>query len=325
MGLNISKLLVEAMGGKIWVESEVGRGSTFHLELELPPARVEAQDSPAQKSSRRLPTPADTAPTPRILVAEDNDDNFTLLRQILMRAGFVVERAENGGLALAQAKQKRYDIVLMDLEMPEVDGFTATRLLRTWERESGTEAVPIIALTAHGMSGYRDRCMDEGMNDFLVKPIIKEQLLDTVWKWVDRRPLVLVVDDSADMRKLVQRHLERTGAYRLSAAGDGEEAIRAFEKLRPSLILLDMEMSRMDGFATAGEIRQNPQGRSVPIVAMTGHAEAKARRRCLDAGCTGYLEKPFSREKLLEIVEKHLGGPRNHPVTTQKTDEPLGR
>jgi PAS domain S-box-containing protein len=323
LGLHISKLLVESMGGGIWVESEEGKGSTFHIEMDLPRAEREMLVSTALDAASENSTPTEKALLPHVLVAEDSDDNYELVERTLTDAGFVVERAENGDVAVEKAKQLRYDLVLMDLEMPEMDGFTATRMLRSWERESKTDAVPIVALTAHGTRECRERCQAEGMNDFLVKPVTKERLVGAARKRLDWRPVVLVVDDSPDLRELTQRYLEETDAYRLLIAEDGKAAIHTCGWMRPSLILLDMEMYPLDGYGTARAIRQNPKNGSVLIVAMTGHTGTEARQRCLEAGCTDHLAKPFSRVELLEILEKHLGRHRPDSLDMQEADHPV--
>jgi osomolarity two-component system sensor histidine kinase NIK1 len=119
-----------------------------------------------------------------ILLVEDNVDNQNLVRRILEKAGYWVVIAGNGVAAVSAVRQARYDLILMDVQMPEMDGFEATRTIRAWEREHNVGRTPIIALTAHAIAGYREQCLQLGMDDYLTKPLKKDLLLATVARYL---------------------------------------------------------------------------------------------------------------------------------------------
>ena len=271
------------------------------LELEQP--REVAPDSTAPKASVRAERAF------RVLLVEDNPDNRRLARIILENEGYELSIAENGLEAVNKAKQNLYDIIIMDLMMPEMDGFQATRAIRALE--SSSKNTPIVALTAHAGVGFRERCLAGGMNDYLAKPYKKNDLLAMVSKRVDRRSAILVADDSPESCSIVERFLTRDKAYRLAFACNGQEAVEVFSSQRVNLVLMDMEMPVLDGYEAARAIREMPRGAEVPIIAMTAHVGSREEKKCLDAGCTDTLGKPLSRDRLIQCTELHLGEPQS--------------
>jgi CheY-like chemotaxis protein len=183
LGLSISKSLVELMSGTIGLRSEVGRGTEFFFELPFGVSAVALAATTATPASLERTT----GPALRVLVAEDNEDNQLIIELLLVKKGFDVTIASNGREALTQLDRARFDLVLMDLEMPEMGGFEAVAAIR--ERELGTDRrVPVIALSAHALVGYREKCLAAGMDDYLTKPIDPDVLYATLDEYATRRP-----------------------------------------------------------------------------------------------------------------------------------------
>jgi len=174
LGLAISRRLVEMMGGRLWVESEVGRGSTFHFSVPLPVVA-----DAVRRESRRAPAPVAATRGLRILLAEDNAVNQKLAIRLLERRGHTVSVAANGREAVAAYESGAYDVILMDVQMPEMSGFEATAAIRAREQRDGIapeNRVPIVAMTAHAMKGDEERCLAAGMDAYVSKPFNPEAL-----------------------------------------------------------------------------------------------------------------------------------------------------
>ncbi|HEX3037321.1 MAG TPA: response regulator [Thermodesulfobacteriota bacterium] len=242
-----------------------------------------------------------------ILLVEDNRDNQNLAKKILEKAGYGVYVAENGEEAVKAVRGGNYDLILMDIQMPVMDGFGATQEIRKWEKGQKLGRTPIIALTAHAMTGYGEKCLENDMDDYITKPIKKDVLLEVVDKWVERKPTILAVDDSLDNLRLVERYLEKEGRYRVMFAKNGYDAVKVFKEERVSLVLMDMEMPVMDGYGAVEEIRELEKGRKIPIIALSAHYGGSELKRCVDCGCTGYLSKPIRREELIDAIKQYLG------------------
>jgi signal transduction histidine kinase/DNA-binding NarL/FixJ family response regulator len=213
LGLAISKSLVELMGGNIGMCNRDGGGSTFWFRLPLRPAHgestqaletvststSEAQQNPSTSEHRIGAAPVRPQ---RVLLAEDNLVNAKLATRLLERLGCRVDVASNGREALHMVQSIPFDIVFMDCQMPELDGFEATRAIREWERTSSTDRsaarLPIIALTANAMRGDRERCLDAGMDDYITKPLSRDDLVRVLNAWRGEIPGVAESADNSN-------------------------------------------------------------------------------------------------------------------------------
>jgi CheY-like chemotaxis protein len=171
------------MGGSVGVETELGKGSLFWLQLPLSIAseRSRALDSPCEPAAARLEGPC------RVLVAEDNPVNQKLARRLMEKFGCTVETAGDGAEAVDMCARLPFDIVFMDCQMPEMDGYDAASAIRRAEREHGWPRLPIVALTAHAAAADRDRCFAAGMDEYLSKPASAEQIRAVIYRWMSER------------------------------------------------------------------------------------------------------------------------------------------
>jgi signal transduction histidine kinase/ActR/RegA family two-component response regulator len=180
LGLAIAKDLTELMGGRLGVDSRLGEGSTFWFELAMQPA----VDAPAKAP----PPPIEMGElAAHVLLAEDDSVNQMVVEAMLTRLGCIVEVAADGNAALGAATHRRYDLILMDCHMPQMDGFEATRRIRDDEFDRGRGHTPIVALTADALAGDRERCIESGMDDYMTKPVSSSMLAACVERWTGRR------------------------------------------------------------------------------------------------------------------------------------------
>ena len=176
LGLAICSQLVSMMGGRIWLESNANAGATFHFTLRCGVVKPAERQPPAP-----LPEVRRSCPDMEILVVEDNAVNQRLVQRLLEKEGYAVEIVSTGRQAAAAVERRRFDLILMDIQMPEMDGLTATRLIREWERaHPDNPRIPIVAMTAHALSGDRERCLDAGMDGYLPKPIRVAEVLEII-------------------------------------------------------------------------------------------------------------------------------------------------
>jgi CheY-like chemotaxis protein len=176
LGLAICTRLAKMMDGKLWVESELGKGSTFYFTARFVNQPLRDAPAPAPKLEQQTPR---FQPSLRILLAEDNRVNQLLASRLLEKQGHVVTVVANGAAALAVLENTVFDLILMDVQMPGIDGLTATTLIRQREATSGRHT-PILAMTAHAMKGDRERCLDAGMDGYLVKPVQAAELFSAI-------------------------------------------------------------------------------------------------------------------------------------------------
>jgi PAS domain S-box-containing protein len=211
LGLTISRRLVELMGGRIWVESQVDEGSLFAFAVPFEVTAVANRPVAAPVGAG----PAEPLPTLRILMAEDSPDNCTIALAYLEHTPYVVDVAETGVRACEMFKTAHYDLVLMDRQMPAMDGLTATRTIRAWEKANGRAPTPIIALTASALKGDRETCLAAGCTAYLTKPIKEDVLLQAIRDHTIARqsPAKNAAAPVTGMTRAAERVAEQTPAY----------------------------------------------------------------------------------------------------------------
>jgi two-component system, sensor histidine kinase and response regulator len=318
LGLAICARLVTLMDGRLWVESEVGRGSTFHFTLPF------ALGATAQLPPSRLPP--ELLLGLRVLVVDDNSTNRRILAEMLASWGMSPVLAENVAeaqqrLAAAAAQQQPFGLVLTDVNMPGESGFD---LVRSLQSHADLCRGVIVMLTSSDRSDDLSLCQQLGVSTYLIKPVKQSELFDAILqalgtehatRWQDKsmarartaaRPCrILLAEDSLINQKLAVGLLERWG-HTVVVADNGMIAVALASAESFDLILMDIQMPELDGLAATASIRQieQPTGRHTPIIAMTAHALSGDRERCLAAGMDDYLTKPIRAEQLFQTVER---------------------
>jgi len=323
LGLGIATRLVEMSRGKIWVESELGRGSTFHFTMHFGVAD-------GKNRARKAPDP-EILQNSVVLVVDDNQTNRTILLQMLAGWGLRAEAVGGARLALealerAQAAEQAFDLVITDLHMPEADGFALIEAIRKNPRSAH---LPVIMLSSASLGSNRDRRRDLAIAACLTKPVQPSELLDVLLSELTRarperseaivspQPIneqrsglkILLAEDNAVNRLLARRLLEKHGNT-VNAVENGREALEAIERERPDLVLMDVQMPVMDGLEATRTVRakEHASGLHLPIIALTAHAMKGDRERCLAAGADEYLTKPIRAAELFAALGRMKTG-----------------
>jgi two-component system, sensor histidine kinase and response regulator len=328
LGLAISFQLTELMGGRLWVESTEGKGSSFHFTVSFHPATSEGENIVPSGSIdlKGLPT----------LVVDDNATNRRLLEEILSNWGMKPAMADGGWTGLetmrqAKAAGKPFPLVLIDALMPDMDGFTLAERIKEDPSLSGAT---IMMLTSGGHRGDAARCRKLGIAAYLHKPVKERDLLRAVLlalsphrsqakdaELITRHTLrqgqrnlrILLAEDDMVNRQLAE-HLLRKFGHQVTSVSNGRKALEAihasgFDTF--DVVLMDVQMPEMDGVEATTAIRAMDRGRArrLPIIAMTAHAMKGDRSRFLNAGMDGYIAKPIQARELIDVIEQTIPAP----------------
>jgi CheY-like chemotaxis protein len=244
----------------------------------------------------------------RILVVEDNPDALVFFAQVLKSGGYRVDTAADGKQAVEKATSQRYDLVLSDIELPHLDGIDAARALRAFDAQEGRNPTPIVAVTAQDRRETRQAAAAAGMDAFLTKPVRRETLLLTVKQFIDATTVVLVVDDAEQNRTLISTWLATRPETRVIAVDRAGASLACVRRERVDVVLLDMVMPGIDGYAAARLLRALPEAKDIPIVAITAKVGEDEEKKCLAAGCSDYMPKPLTKPGLIALIDR-LGRP----------------
>ncbi len=319
LGLTISSRLVTMMGGKIWVESEAGQGSTFHFTMrcESLPKMPEKIEGNASLNLVGIP----------VLVVDDNPTNRRILERTLCQWGMKPTLVASGWAALAELRRAKEigqvpPLVLLDAQMPHLDGFSTAAKIK---QDKGIASLTIMMLTSGGQRGDADKCKEVGISAYLTKPVRQEELRQAIQQvlglkqkrenesnLITRHSIrktaailrVLLAEDNAINRELAIRLLTKRG-HAVEVATNGKLALDMLEGGYFDVILMDVQMPVVDGFEATAAIRSKEKftGKHIPIIAMTAHAMKGDRERCLAAGMDEYISKPINAIELMEILE----------------------
>jgi len=328
LGLSISKRLVELMGGEIAAESEEGRGSTFRLIIPF-------------RKQEEIGAPVMTRQSVRgahILIVDDNATNRTILNKTLVSFGCFPEEVSNGKDALSLLQRsveedRTFDAVLLDHQMPGMGGEDVARAIQA---DSRLKDLRLLILTSVVERGDAKKFKNLGCSAYLTKPVRQSQLLDalaealvevekpgeeaeekpsrpdiitrhSLGEGVARGARILLAEDNVVNQKVAMKILEK-GGHRIDAVANGREALEALHRVQYDIVLMDVQMPEMDGYAATREIRSpDSQVRNIPVIAMTAHAIKGDREKCLAAGMDDYISKPVRPKELLEIVQRWAG------------------
>ncbi len=326
LGTTISKQLVELMGGEIWIESPSnssdsgGPGTTFHFKVEF-----EVQP----------PTTENTALNScnfggnKALIVDDNETNRRFLSVLLANWGFTTTSVSSGETALKTLSEsvmdeQPYSLVILDMLMPGMDGFTVARKIRSQPQYGD---IRIMVLTSAGQRGDGDRCKEIGIEAYLTKPVKQGILRNALYRALssgsaknnnrnelitrhslaDGKPRlnILLAEDNLVNQRLALKLLEKRG-HSVTVVDDGEQAVKMYKMEPFDLILMDVQMPNMDGLSATQAIREleKDTNKRITIIAMTAHAMKGDREKCLDAGMDEYISKPIKPRELFLTIEK---------------------
>lgn len=320
LGLAISRQLVEAMGGRIGLESKPGIGSTFWFDIEFERQPIE------KRGTASLTLGPVNLVEARILIVDDNQTNRMVLTKNVEALGLRVDAVATGAKGLealrtAHRSGDPYHVVLLDMQMPGMDGEQTARAIKS---DPAVKDVKILILTSMGQRGDAARLEALGCSGYLLKPVKQQMLFDAVVAVLGRPEesvglvtrhtiseqkrsdlRILLAEDNPINQKLAVTLLQKAG-YSVDAVETGIQALEKFKSEQYHVVLMDVQMPDMDGFDATAHIRawEKERGQHIPIIAMTAHAMQGDRERCLDAGMDDYVTKPLQPKVLFNVLER---------------------
>ena len=336
LGLTISFQLAGLMGGRLWVESTEGKGSSFHFTVRCRPATSEGQTAEPSAGANLHGLPA--------LVVDDYATNRRLLEELLSNWGMKPAVADGGWTGLESMKQamssgQPFPLILIDALMPEMDGFTLAERIK---QDPVLCGATIMMLTSAGRRGDAARCRKLGIAAYLHKPVRERDLLRAILlalspgrtrardaelitghtlRQEKRRLRILLAEDDLVNRQLAEHLLKKFG-HHVTSASNGRKAVEALQASGLDsfdAVLMDVQMPEMDGMEATAAIRELEKGKSrrLPVIAMTAHAMKGDRSRFLESGMDGYIAKPVQARELLTVIEQTVPQAREAPQESQ--------
>ncbi len=347
LGLTICSRLVQMMGGQINMESELSQGSRVVFTVQCGKA-PDTLVSP-KRFDNRLPE------STRVLVVDDNETNRLILHEVLLSWNVQCTTVSHGSAVVAElcrgiAEEKPYQLVLMDVQMPDLDGFDVTHLIR---QSADVREITVVMLSSADAMNYEQRCRELNVAAYLTKPVKQSELLETltgvllrlsgtligdseslnlqstaevVGPVLNRTLRILVAEDNYVNQQLMLRMLQREG-HEVIIARDGKEAVETLAVESVDLVLMDVQMPCLDGYEATGIIRNANRtarrGGRLPIIALTANAMAGDRAKCLDAGMDDYVAKPIVAASLFQTIRRwSLEEPLNQLLPQTNTQNP---
>lgn len=326
LGLAISKQLVEMMDGQIGIESEAGKGSTFWFNVRLG----------VQKNAHKVKSFDDVElGGKRTLIVDDNEANRKILHYQVNSWGMIPQEAESGSKALeklraAVERNEPFDLAILDLMMPGMDGFDLARLIKA---DPSIASTRLVMLTSFGNRSHVATAQKAGIEAYTAKPVRQKQLLGMLKKVMGSSDTkhdlitniekteeqifstdkklegrILIAEDNMVNQKVAKRMVEKMG-YQADIVANGLEALEAISRISYSVILMDCQMPEMDGYEATIEIRKREKGvRRIPIIAMTANAMQGEQEKCLSVGMDDYISKPVKPEILSNTLKTWING-----------------